>query len=213
MGINIGTIPTIQITVKPDNQKLKGIILISPFNRKKIQKYKKDYEDVFSNDILHKIVIPIFLIHGKSDSVVNYNESMELANALKCFSWFPQNGTHNKTIQLCRKKFLYKIYDFIENISYNNKPRSRTQSTDFTKHNSTDSSVRDFKLNESATPDKNVIKEGCNSTKKLCVIIDETSNYHFTFSNDYLNASKNSGLNSSSKAKKMENDFTNYVKM
>jgi predicted alpha/beta hydrolase family esterase len=108
MGMNIGTVPVIHFAINSqENYNIKGIILISPIQIQKND--NEDDDDVYKYDNLKNIIVPIFIIHGKSDYIVSYKKSQELSNVLRCFSWFPENGTHTKTIQLCRKKFLYKI--------------------------------------------------------------------------------------------------------
>ncbi len=206
--MNIGTIPTIHTVIKQENYNIKGVILISPIYKIKIQKNQKDYEDVYSYDELKNVIVPIFIIHGKSDSVLNFKNSEELSNLLRCFSWFPQNGTHTKTIQLCRKKFIYKIKEYLDNIAYHN-PRSRTQSTDLTKHNSVGSNTSDLLFNDQS--EKLKLKNSSNSTKKICAIIDE--NNKSNCNDTYHEASDDFILNTSASARKMENDFTKYVKI
>ncbi len=131
--MNIGSIPTVYIASSKDYYSIKGIILISPISKEmKIIKCKKEYENVYDLDILKNVIIPIFIIHGKSDSVINYKASQEFANMLNCASWFPEIGTHTKTLHFCRKKFFFKFFEFLENISYTS-TRSNTESS---KHNS-----------------------------------------------------------------------------
>jgi hypothetical protein len=134
MGENIGSIPTVHIASNNNYNKIKGLILISPIHNKMRILNGKKFENVYNILSLKNSSVPIYIIHGKSDSLINHINSQELSTNLNAYTWFPELGTHSKTLHLCRKKFFIKFNEFLDNISYIN---TRTNTTNSKQSSST----------------------------------------------------------------------------
>lgn len=123
LGQSLGTGLSIEIS---NRYKLGGVILISPY--KSIIKVIYDYwylnplyvVDMFMNEIkISSIDIPIYIIHGKNDEIINVNHSVELYNiwkekyperANRCKPLYLKNTGHNDIWQK------YEIYDYLSKI-------------------------------------------------------------------------------------------------
>jgi abhydrolase domain-containing protein 17 len=101
-----------------------GIVLISPiasglkiaFNERVSNELEKC--DVFCNDQkIKNISIPVFIIHGKKDELINVSDCQAMAKKAKnALEWYPNEGTHNNIIDRYRKKFYEKVKLFMDQI-------------------------------------------------------------------------------------------------
>jgi hypothetical protein len=82
----------------------------------------------------------------------------------------------------------------------------------YTKYNSVSSSSDIFLDVQSFIYESKFVKESCNSTRKLCTIIDENNNFNQDYRCDsYIENNEDIGLNTSEMARKLEKDFAKYV--
>ena len=125
MGLSIGNKINMNIVLSKANlypkTKLKAMILISPTwvydlanlkNMKNSTPIKSENEKFFKNINLYNI--PVFIIHGKKDSIVKYFLSMSFMQQIKKkLEWYPKNGTHIDIINVHRTKLLMKTKQFL----------------------------------------------------------------------------------------------------
>ena len=126
LGLSIGNKINMNIVLSKTNlypkTKLKAMILISPTwvynlanlkNLKNSTSIKNENEKFFKNINLYNI--PVFIIHGKKDSIVKYFLSMSFMQQIKKkLEWYPKNGTHINIINAHRTKLLMKTKQFLK---------------------------------------------------------------------------------------------------
>ena len=126
LGESLGTIPVLYISSREQYlSEIKGIILLSPIV-KRYTKYldndnnsitidKDDYEDKNNNlNRIKNIIKPIFIIHGRLDSIVPQEHINEMTkNTYDFLSWNPKEGNHYNILEKNRMKFFKKIKQFL----------------------------------------------------------------------------------------------------
>ena len=141
LGESLGSIPVLYIS---SNEKylsqIKGIILLSPIvkrynnyldNEKNTISFNKDdYQDENNNlNRIKNIIKPIFIIHGRLDSIIPQEHINEMTkNTYDFLSWYPKEGNHYNILINCRMKFFKKIKQFL--IILNKEKTSKKEITD-----------------------------------------------------------------------------------
>ncbi len=132
----MGSVPTVHIASEPLYNDIKGVILLSPIASGiklinpniKMSSSELEKIDCFCNiGKVSEIKCPIFLIHGKQDEVIPYEQSLEMMKKMKyVYEWFPQRGNHTNIISKYRSKFYSKVKLFLDHLNYTNKSKSKT---------------------------------------------------------------------------------------
>ena len=125
MGHSLGTAPTVHLANNPNYYNVAGLVLISPLASGMSlllggeELKKKNPKDVFNNkDIIGRIISPIFLIHGRKDSTIPVEHSIELAKHIQnLYKWYPKKAGHNNIISELRMKFFQKCKFFMDYLS------------------------------------------------------------------------------------------------
>jgi hypothetical protein len=128
MGNSLGSAPTVHISVFPEYNKIRGIILVSPIasgiklinKNMRISTIELEKIDVFCNHgKASEIACPVFIIHGQKDEVIPIEQVKEMGKRIKTVNeWFPSMGTHNNIFNKFRNKFVTKVKLFIEYLNY-----------------------------------------------------------------------------------------------
>ena len=115
MGQSIGCIPSIYYGNV--NRNIGGIILISPFTFTDLSHWKNDNKqtkNMYNTSEIRNIYCPIWIIHGKKDDFVSYNESLEMSKQKSTgFEWYPRNANHINIFTIYRRKFYKKFHEFV----------------------------------------------------------------------------------------------------
>jgi hypothetical protein len=137
MGMSIGSVPSVHISVLPIYSSIKGIVLISPIAsgiklidpKFSINTFELEKIDVFCNlGKVSDISCPVFLIHGMQDDVIPQTQSFEMMKKIKyVYEWFPTRGNHFNITTKYRSKFYIKLKLFLEHLKYNKNKNSRCE--------------------------------------------------------------------------------------
>lgn len=122
MGHSLGTAPTVHLANNNNFTNVAGLVLLSPLASGMSlllggqELNKKNQKELFNNkDKIGSIISPIFLIHGKKDSTIPIEHSMELSKHIQnLYKWYPKKAGHNNIITECRMKFFQKYKFFID---------------------------------------------------------------------------------------------------
>lgn len=111
LGRSLGTGPAIYLSSKRNPA---GTILISPYTTfAAVGKHNEEEFKALSNhftsiDYIDKVTSPIFIIHGKSDELINYQEAIKLYE--KC------DKNKNKKIEIIKDMGHNNIHEYIDNL-------------------------------------------------------------------------------------------------
>ena len=221
LGQSLGSIPVLYLCSREEYlSQIKGIILLSPLV-KRYNKYldnqnisinfdKDDYQDENNNlNRIKNIIKPIFVIHGKLDSIVPQEHINEMTkNAYDFLSWYPKEGNHFDILKNHRMKFFKKIKQFLI-ILNKEKIKKKKYSDENLLEIDTFSDYFGENKNEKKNSDiKIYIGEYSNKTENT----NNTSNQNYINKNE-INKKKNKGYRKNStffdpdSCKKEENKF------
>ena len=125
-GHSLGSAPTIHLACTELSKNIKAIILLSPLasGLNLIHEYKEnkglEKHDVFCNiKKIREVICPIFLIHGKKDDIIPFNNCEQMAKYIKIkHEWYPKNGDHCNILTKYRTKFYSKLKTFLNKLEY-----------------------------------------------------------------------------------------------
>ena len=111
---SIGSIPCLNYALLK-NSHFVGVILISTVGFS-----FSDKQNNYLSQFLEQLDFPIFIIHSRKDSCMNYHNSVNLGLKVKSlFEWYPKIGDHYDLIFKNRTKFLSKLKFFVNLIDSN----------------------------------------------------------------------------------------------
>ena len=119
--------------------KIKSIICLSPTwvfdvsdlkSSSKIRNEKLKLYNIFNR--INQAKIPLFVIHGKNDTVVKYMMTVSLMRRISnVIEWYPKRGKHLSILNEYRGKMYSKIKNFYSSYTFDSITNNKTKSNSF----------------------------------------------------------------------------------